>query len=52
MSEDPRTLEDIGQEFGVTRERARQIEAALKKKLKSYLLDKLGTEVELSVEML
>lgn len=52
MSEDPRTLEDIGQQFGVTRERARQIEAALKKKLKTYLLDKLGTEVELSVEML
>lgn len=52
MSEDPRTLEDLGQEFGVTRERARQIEAGLKKKLKSYLLEKLGTEVELSVEML
>jgi RNA polymerase sigma-32 factor len=52
MSEDPRTLEDIGQDFGVTRERARQIEAGLKKKLKAYLLEKLGTEVELSVEML
>ncbi|MEE2829127.1 MAG: RNA polymerase factor sigma-32 [Myxococcota bacterium] len=52
MAEDPRTLEQIGTEFGVTRERARQIEAALKAKLRTYLLDKLGTEVELSVELL
>ncbi len=52
MTEDPKTLEEIGQHFGVTRERARQIEAALKKKLKKYLLDHLGHEVELSVELI
>jgi RNA polymerase sigma-32 factor len=52
MTEDPKTLEEIGQHFGVTRERARQIEVALKKKLKKYLLDNLGTEVELSVELI
>ena len=52
MADDPLTLEQIGQHFGVTRERARQIEAALKKKLKKYLLDKLGHEVELSIELL
>ncbi len=52
MAEDPMTLEQIGQQFGVTRERARQIEAALKKRLKQYLLDNLGSEVELSLEML
>ena len=51
MSEDPLTLEQIGNQFGVTRERARQIEAKLKKKLKAYLLDTLGQEVELSVEL-
>jgi len=50
MSEDPLTLDTIGQRFGVTRERARQIEAKLKDKVKSYLLKHLGTEVELSVE--
>jgi len=50
MSEDPLTLEEIGQEFDLTRERVRQIEAGMKQKLKSFLLDKLGTEVELSVE--
>jgi len=52
LTEDPMTLEQIGQQFGVTRERARQIEAALKKKLKKYLLDNLGEEVELSVELI
>ena len=52
MAEDPLTLEQIGQHFGVTRERARQIEAALKKKLKKYLLDNLGHEVELSIELI
>ena len=51
MSEDPLTLEQIGGQFGVTRERARQIEAKLKKKLKGYLLENLGHEVELSVEL-
>ena len=52
LAEDPKTLEEIGGHFGVTRERARQIEAALKKRLRKYLLDKLGHEVELSVEMI
>ncbi len=51
MSDDPLTLEQIGGQFGVTRERARQIEANLKKKLKGYLLENLGHEVELSVEL-
>ena len=51
MAEDPLTLQEIGDRFGVTRERARQIEAKLKKKLKAYLLDTLGHEVELSVEL-
>ena len=32
----PRTLEEVGQEFGVTRERIRQIEAKTLAKLKSY----------------
>jgi RNA polymerase sigma-32 factor len=50
MSEDPLTLEQVGQQFGVTRERVRQIEARLKQRLKSYLLEELGAEVELSVE--
>ena len=52
MTDSPKTLEEIGGQFGVTRERARQIEAKLKKKLKKYLLDTLGHAVELSIELL
>ena len=32
----PRTLEEVGQKFGVTRERIRQIEAQTLVKLKAY----------------
>ena len=34
--EHPRTLEEVGQTFGVTRERIRQIEAKTLAKLKAY----------------
>lgn len=35
--DDPRTLEEVAQEFGITRERVRQIEAASLKKIRSQL---------------
>jgi RNA polymerase sigma-32 factor len=35
--EEPVTLQEIGDEFGVSRERVRQIEARVKKKLAAYL---------------
>ncbi|MBS1984732.1 MAG: sigma-70 family RNA polymerase sigma factor, partial [Bdellovibrionales bacterium] len=37
MSESPRTLQEIGEAYGVTKERARQIEERIKKKLKDFL---------------
>jgi len=42
MSENPATLEAVGKEFGVTRERVRQIEERLKKKLRNILAPSLG----------
>lgn len=41
LSEDghPRTLEEIGREFGVTRERIRQIEAKALKKIHQYMTE-------------
>jgi RNA polymerase sigma-32 factor len=38
MADDPITLQDIGNKYGITRERARQIEASLMKKIKDRLL--------------
>lgn len=37
IAEEPMSLADIGKEFGVSRERARQLEARVKKKLKKAL---------------
>ncbi|MGB5702634.1 MAG: RNA polymerase factor sigma-32 [Polyangiales bacterium] len=45
VSEDPKTLQVLGDEFGVSRERVRQIEKRLLKKLKEFLRDELGETV-------
>jgi RNA polymerase sigma-32 factor len=37
LAEEPRTLQELGDEFGVTRERVRQVEARLVKRLREYL---------------
>lgn len=37
ISENPLTLQEIGDKYGVTKERARQIEEQLKQKLKNYM---------------
>jgi RNA polymerase sigma-32 factor len=37
LSEDPPTLQEIGARFGISRERVRQIESRLKKRLKLFL---------------
>ena len=37
VAEDPRTLQDLGDQFGVSRERVRQIEKRLQGKLKKFL---------------
>src|SRR5579871_241055 len=44
-SEDPITLERLAIEFGVTRERARQVELRLKVRLRRYLREELGDAV-------
>jgi RNA polymerase sigma-32 factor len=38
LSEDPPTLQEVGAKFGISRERVRQIEARLKKRLKLFLM--------------
>ncbi|MDR1395682.1 MAG: RNA polymerase factor sigma-32 [Deltaproteobacteria bacterium] len=41
LTEDPVTLQEVGEEFGISRERVRQLEERLKKSLGSYLLKEL-----------
>ena len=42
VAEEPRTLQELGQEFGVSRERVRQLEKRLQNKVRDYLASELG----------
>jgi len=37
LNEEPATLREIGEKYGISRERVRQIEERVKKKLKTFL---------------
>jgi RNA polymerase sigma-32 factor len=41
LAEEPITLQELGEEFGVSRERVRQLEARLMKRLSDYLKERL-----------
>jgi RNA polymerase sigma-32 factor len=41
-ADEPLTLQELGDEFGISRERVRQLEARLQSKLREYLQDELG----------
>lgn len=41
LAEEPKTLQELGDEFGITRERVRQLEARLVKRLRAYLKQNL-----------
>ncbi len=41
LAEEPRTLADLGEEFAVSRERVRQLEAKLVKRLRAYMEENL-----------
>jgi RNA polymerase sigma-32 factor len=47
LNDDPATLVQIAERFGVTRERVRQIEERLKKRLRQYLEAELGDAVQI-----
>ena len=41
LADDPETLQDLGQEFGVSRERIRQLENKIVSDLREYLREKV-----------
>ncbi len=45
LADEPRTLQDLGEEFGVSRERVRQLEKRVQLRLKEYLARELGEGV-------
>jgi RNA polymerase sigma-32 factor len=42
----PVSLSDLGKQFGVSKERIRQVEARIKKRLRAYLEKELGDEID------
>lgn len=49
MADTPLTLQDVGERFGISRERARQLEARLLGRLKVYLKKELGDAVQVAM---
>jgi RNA polymerase sigma-32 factor len=47
VADEPQTLQELGDRFGVSRERVRQLEARLTDKLREYLRERLGDAVEI-----
>lgn len=45
IADEPITLQELGEEFGVSRERVRQLEARLAGKLRTFLSERLGDAV-------
>jgi len=50
-SADPLSLSELGQRFGVSKERVRQLEVRLKKRLKSHLVREMGDEIDFDFEV-
>jgi RNA polymerase sigma-32 factor len=50
VAEEPKTLQEVGDQFGITRERARQIEAKLVGRLKEHMRRHLPDFAQLSLE--
>ncbi|MGE0826339.1 MAG: sigma factor-like helix-turn-helix DNA-binding protein, partial [Candidatus Binatia bacterium] len=49
LAEEPVTLQEIGDQYGISRERVRQLESRLKKKLKDFLLREIKDVKNLDV---
>jgi len=49
LAEEPVTLQEIGEQYGISRERIRQLESRLKKKLKDFLLREFKDAKDLDV---
>ncbi len=47
VADEPRTLQDLGDQFGVSRERVRQLEARITGRLRTFLSERLGDAVEI-----
>ncbi len=49
LSEEPLTLQEIGDQYGISRERVRQLEGRLKKRLRAYLVKEIPDLTDLDM---
>ena len=49
VADEPMTLQEIGDMYGITRERARQIERRMMDRLRDYLREELGDAVDVAL---
>lgn len=47
IAEDPMSLVDLGDEWGVSKERIRQVEVQIRNSFRKYLIEQMGDQVEL-----
>ena len=52
MAQNPLTLKDLGDRYGITKERTRQLESRLLKKLREYLVQEIPDAEEIIPEFL
>ncbi len=52
MADEPKTLQEVGDMFGVSRERARQLESRLLKRLRKYLQEQIHDIEDLGLELM
>ena len=48
VADEPLTLQELGDRFGISRERVRQLEQRLTGRLREYLRDEMGDAVEVA----
>ena len=49
LADDPITLQDLGTRWGVSRERARQVEKRMMLRLRAFLKEELGDAVQIAL---
>lgn len=47
IAEEPKTLAELGEQWGVSKERIRQIEVGMREDFRAYLLERLGEDIQL-----
>ena len=51
VAQEPASLSELGDQYGVSKERIRQIEARIKKRLRMFLEDEIGEEIDFEFDV-